>query len=145
MNAKIPEDIPIFNQLAYGIKPGTEVKIVGTEGKKKSWILKPIIAKQLPKKSKLEVGELPFATLPECPHLKTGVPTEMAFRYILLVVEAHLQCKTKSAAWRCDCKNRIEKLATFRNCDESRKITLNQKKPVPKIVHFERNQLNYSP
>ena len=36
VSAKIPEDIPIFNQLAYGIKPGTEVKIVGTEKERKN-------------------------------------------------------------------------------------------------------------
>ena len=79
-NAKIPEDIPIFNRLARD-KTGTEVKIVGTE--KKSWNLKPINAKpHLPKKSKSEVGVSPFATSPECPHLKTGVQTEMACRYI---------------------------------------------------------------
>ena len=41
VNARIAEDLPIFNQLAYGMKTGTEIKITGQrKNKPMNWSLK---------------------------------------------------------------------------------------------------------
>ena len=41
VNARIAEDLPLFNQLAYGMKTGTEIKITGLRKKKAmNWSLK---------------------------------------------------------------------------------------------------------
>ena len=43
VDAKIAEDLPLFNQLAYGMKVGSMVKVTGMRDKKKmSWSLKTI-------------------------------------------------------------------------------------------------------
>ena len=44
VKAKIPEDLPIFNKIAYSRKPGREIKISGLRnGKRKVWNLTPIV------------------------------------------------------------------------------------------------------
>ena len=44
VKARIPEDLPIFNKIAYSRKPGREIKISGLRnGKRKVWNLTPIV------------------------------------------------------------------------------------------------------
>jgi serine protease Do len=41
VEAKIAEDLPIFNQLAYGMKVGTRIKVIGLRNKKRmTWMIK---------------------------------------------------------------------------------------------------------
>ena len=144
VSAKIPEDIPIFNQLAYGIKPGTEVKIVGTrKGKKKSWNLKTdkreaAFAKEIEIRSwGITVRNFTrMSALENRRSDRNGVQVHSVGRGSasysakpsLLPGDVILRVGSKTIG--C-----IQELL-----DESRQITLNQKKPVPTIVHFERNQ-----
>ncbi|MAK45807.1 MAG: hypothetical protein CMI24_00885 [Opitutae bacterium] len=144
VNAKIPEDIPIFNQLAYGIKPGTEVKIVGTrKGKKKSWILKTdnreaAFAKEIEIRSwGITVRDFTrMSALENRRSDRNGVQVHTVGR-------GGPSYSAKPSLLPGDVIVRIgsKKIGCIQELvDESRKITLNQKKPVPKIVHFERNQ-----
>ena len=42
VNARIPEDLPLFNQMAYSLKPGKEITVKGYRNdEKKSWQLTP--------------------------------------------------------------------------------------------------------
>ena len=42
VDAQIPEDLPLFNQMAYSLKPGKEITVKGYRNdEKKSWQLTP--------------------------------------------------------------------------------------------------------
>ena len=91
VDAQIPEDLPVFNQYAYGIEPGRTVLIEGFRNQqKKHWKLKLNFANLLfRRKLRLKAGELPSETSPLCPRSNPGGKTQMVCKFILSEEEVH--------------------------------------------------------
>ena len=143
VNARIPEDLPLFNQLAYGIVPGTTIDITGTrEGKTMKWELKSEVresafAKEVELKSwGLTVRNFTLMSSLEARRKDTngvqvhsvnrGGPSSSAKPNLL---PGDIITKVGEEAIQS-----VNQLIL-----ESKKITRGKKDPVSTIVEFERN------
>lgn len=143
VNARIPEDLPLFNQLAYGIVPGTTIDITGTrKGKTMKWELKSEVresafAKEVELKSwGLTVRNFTLMSSLEARRKDTkgvqvhsvnrGGPSSSAKPNLL---PGDIITKVGEEAIQS-----VNQLIL-----ESKKITRGKKDPVSTIVEFERN------
>ena len=143
VSARIPEDLPIFNQLAYSMKPGKEIKVSGLrKNNQMSWNLTPIKRESaFAKEKELKSWGLTVRDLTLMSSLEARRSSKLGAQ-VHSVSQGGPSSSSKPSLRAGDIITSInnELVTSIQDMVRiTKKITLGKKEPVSTLVSFERN------
>lgn len=147
VNAQIPEDLPLFNQMAYSLKPGKEITVKGYRNdEKKSWQLTPQLRESaFSKEKELKSWGLTVRNFTLMSSLEARRVSPQGVQ-VHTVGRGGPSFSAKPALIPGDVITSVDG-KPIRNLKDlletNRKLTRGKTQPVPVLIEFERNLGKY--